>query len=487
MLCTFGFQGAAVDRRAGFSDSASGFEARWLAEAVRLREQEGAAFADEAAVASARAAGGDLEARIVHRAAWLAEREGLGARLHMWRARSRVAATLLLAVAFVAGGGTALAVLGDGGRAVNVVWALLGLLGVHLVSLGIWLAGMVAPAGRGNGTPLGGVFGQLWLAVNARLARHGGDGALGRALGVLYRGAGLTRWWLGQATHAVWATALTGALAAMLASLSLRAHGFVWETTILSADVFIAFVAGVGWLPERLGFAVPDAEMVRTSGALALTDEAARRAWSQWLVGCVVVYGFAPRLLLWWLCSWRLWRGRAGVRLDTALPGYARLANRLLPESERMGVTDAAPTRLHRARRKAVRAGAAQGALVLGLELRGDLAWPPLLPPGARDGGVVDGREQRHETVARLDAAPPARLLVACDPRLSPDRGSLELLAALASRAQRCAVWLAVPRAGRRDDVREMHWRDALSDLGFAAADVLEDEVQAMNWLRGDT
>lgn len=471
-----------MERAAQPSRVATRFEARWLAEAVRLRELAAhQPVGDDEAVAAARAAGGDLEARILHRATWLAERDGLAARQRVWSMRSSVFAWALLLVAFVLGCGTALAVLGDGSRAVNVVWALLGLLGVNLLSLVLWCVGMGMSSSGAGGT-----FGHLWMWLNLRLARHGDDGALVRALAELYRVNGLTRWRLGATSHAVWSAALLGALLAMLASLSLRSYGFVWETTILSSDVFVGLVTTLGAVPALFGFAVPDADMVRASGLVALSDDASRRAWSQWLVGALVVYGVMPRLMLWALCQARLSAGRSRVQLDTGLPGHALLVGRLMPESERIGVTDAAPTRLHRAQRSAMPSGIAGEAVALGLELRADLEWPPLLPPGAHDGGVVDSREQRRKVIDALAANPPTRLLLTCDPRLSPDRGSLELIAALASRAHRCVVWLALPRGRGVDAERRAHWLEALAGLGFHAADVIEDEVQAMNWLGGE-
>ncbi|RJY23214.1 DUF2868 domain-containing protein, partial [Pseudomonas syringae pv. actinidiae] len=49
----------------------------WLTEAVRLREQQAGALNDQEANRRARAAGGDLTARITHRALGLAERDGM--------------------------------------------------------------------------------------------------------------------------------------------------------------------------------------------------------------------------------------------------------------------------------------------------------------------------------------------------------------------------------------------------------------------------
>ena len=456
----------------------SAFEARWLAEAVRLREAHGGALDDRAAVAAARAAGGSLEDRIVCRAAQLGMREGLVGAVRAWRPRARLVMLLLLALALAGGFGTALAVLGDGSRAVNVVWALGGLLGVHVLSLLLWLAGLALGAGEA-----GGAIGRAWLWLSGRSGPGPAQRYVVEALGGMLAQAGLARWWLGTVTHGLWLGALAGALTGLLATLAARRYGFVWETTILPAETFIRFVTLAGWLPAQLGFAVPDPAAVSASGANALPDEAVRIAWSSWLVGCVVVYGLAPRLLLWASC-FALWRsGRARLRLDPGAPGFSQLAVRLVPASERIGVVDAAPTHRHRAHVGA-HAAAGGAGLAVGLELGGGVAWPPALPAGAGDGGVIDSRAERGRLLARVSAAPPGRLLIACDARLSPDRGSLELIAELCRHAGACRVWLLQVGAPVARE-RGAHWREGLLAIGLAPEQVVEGEAVALAWLGG--
>ena len=301
------------------------FESRWLAEAIRLCEEAAGPLHDRDAVAAVRATDGGVEERIVRRALLLGEREGMAGMIAAWRARSRLVLMLASVVALASGFGAALAVLGDGTRAVNVVWTLGGLLGVHLVSLLLWALGLSF-----GGRDAGGALGRVWLWLSTRLSPAGPAGVyVARALAGLLARARLLRWWLGAVTHGLWFAALCGALVGLLATLSVRRYGFAWETTILSADVFVHLVRIVGWLPAQVGFAVPDAEHVRASGAAAAVDEAARIAWSSWLLGCVTMYGIVPRALLWAVCL-VLWRvGRARLRLDLALPGYAVLVARL--------------------------------------------------------------------------------------------------------------------------------------------------------------
>lgn len=453
------------------------FESRWLAEAIRLREEAAGPLDDRDAVAAVRATGGGVEERVVRRALLLGERDGMGGMIAAWGGRSRLVLMLASAVALASGFGAALAVLGDGTRAVNVVWALGGLLGVHLLSLLLWGVGLSF-----GGRDAGGALGRAWLWLSTRLSPDGPASMyVAKALAGLLVRARLLRWWLGAVTHGLWFAALVGALVGLLATLSARRYGFAWETTILSADVFVHLVRIVGWLPAQVGFAMPDAEHVRASGIAAAVDEGARIAWSSWLVGCVTIYGIVPRALLWAMCL-VLWRiGRARLRLDLTLSGYAVLAARLAPASERIGVTDADPGRLWEPRADGAHSVGSGSPLAVGLELPG-AGWPPALPAGVRDAGVIDSREQRKRLVAELQADPPARLLVACDARQTPDRGSLELIAELSRHAGDCRIWLT---GGDGVGGHAPHWRESLEGIGMRAERVIETPGAATDWLRG--
>lgn len=455
----------------------SAFESRWLAEALRLRESGSGPLEDAEAVRAARQSAGDAEQRILVRAQRLGEREGLAQAIAGWRPQARLLLAMLAAVALFSGFGVAVAVLGDGSRPVNVVWALGGLLGVHLLSLLFWFVSLWL-----GGRDAGGALGHVWLWLFTRFRSGHLPAQAGGALAALLGRSGLLRWWLGAVTHGLWLLALTGALAGLLITLSARRYGFVWETTILPTEVFVRFIQGLGRLPAQFGFAIPDIAAVRAGGADGAQDEAARLAWSSWLIGCVVVYGIVPRLLLWLGCFGAYLAGRARLRLDLSLPGYAALAARLAPASERIGVTDAAPATLPHAHVGTAHRVDGRDAVLLGLELRPDLPWPPPLPENARAAGVIDSREQRRRMLSELAAAPPARLLIAVDPRLSPDRGSLEFIAELSRPAGECRVWLIRPDAAD-DPERRQHWRESLHDIGLDTAAVIEDAQAALDWL----
>lgn len=453
----------------------------WIAEAIRLTEEREGLFEDDEACRQARRRGGSPAERVLHRAEVIGRREGLHEVLRAWRSSAVLAAWLLAGLATFTGIGLAVGALGDGSRPVNLFWALGGLLGLHLVMLLAWLASLWL--GSGGGIEAGGALGRLWWWAARRLGPHGAETRtrrLAAALGSLLGSTGLARWGLGTVVHGAWSVALLAALATLLVQMSLRRYGFVWETTLLAPDRFVAAVQALGWLPGWLGFPLPDAQAVRASGDTALADAGVRQQWAGWLIGLLVVYGVVPRLLLAAWCAWRWRRGVATLTPDLAQPGYALLRERLQPTHESAGVLDPAPPDLP-APAGAAAALSGHGAVLAAIELDPDLPWPPPLPPGVQHAGVVDEGAQRRALLDQLAAHPPRRLLVACDPRRSLDRGTLALLEALAGHAQEMQVWLLAAPDGSIDATRLADWQAALGARGLRHGD-----ASLLRWLAGD-
>ena len=437
----------------------------WLTETVRLREEHAGPLEDLEANRLARTAGGDLATRIQQRALHLAERDGLAAALSRWLQGARLALVLLAVVAVISGAGLAFAALGNGLAPVNVFWALGSLLGLNLILLISWALGLLF-AGEHSAS-----LGRLWLWLSEKLARDAKAAQLAPALLLLLQRQKLNRWAVGVLVNSLWLLALLSALVILLTLLATRRYGFVWETTILGADTFVAVTQALGTLPALLGFNVPTVEMIRASGDSALNIESARQAWAAWLVGVLLVYGLLPRLILALLCLWRWKRGRAALRLDLNLPSYAQLRERLMPSSERLGVNDVAPEHLHQ-----VSGGVSElesdGALLVAIELDDQHPWPPKLPANVKNAGILDSRESRNKLLEQLSRFPPARLAIACDPRRSPDRGSLALIAELARSATDTRVWLLQAPPGQALDAERLgDWHAALQQLELSFAD----------------
>jgi len=442
----------------------------WLTETVRLREEHAGPLDDQEANRLARAAGGDLPGRIQRRALWLAERDGLTSALRHWLQGARLALVLLAIFAVLSGAGLAFAALSQ--TPVNVFWALGSLLGLNLILLLSWTLGLIF-AGEHGAT-----LGRLWLWLSEKLARDAKAAQLAPALLLMLQRQKLNRWALGTLVNGLWLLAMVSALVLLLTLMATRRYGFVWETTILSADTFINMTQALGALPALLGFNVPTVDMIRASGDTALNIESARQAWATWLVGVLVVYGVLPRLLLALFCFWRWNSGKAALRLDLNLPGYAQLRERLMPTSERLGITDPEPAQLHRVE-STVGEHASDGALLVAIELDDQHPWPPTLPKNVSNAGILDSRESRNKLLEQLSRFPPARLAIACDPRRSPDRGSLALIAELARNAAATRVWLLQAPQGQALDAERLgDWHVALQQLELPFAD-----CAPLNWL----
>ena len=444
----------------------------WLTETVRLREEHAGPLDDLEANRHARASGADLPTRIQNRALWLAERDGLLGAMQHWLQGARLALLVLAVLAVISGAGLAFAALGDGQNPVNVFWALGSLLGLNLILLLSWALGLLFAGEHGAS------LGRLWLWLSEKFARDAKAAQLAPALLLLLQRHKLNRWALGSLVNGLWLLAMLSALLMMLLLMATRRYGFIWETTILSPDVFVAVTRSLGALPGWLGFGVPTDEMIRVSTDTRYNSELLRQAWAVWLVGIVLFYGVIPRLLLAAFCLWRWKHGRNALQLDLNLPGYSQLRERLMPSSERLGVNDLAPEHLHN-----VQAGHSDlqtdGALIVAIELDDQHPWPPKLPASVKDAGILDSRESRQRLLEQMTRFPPARLAIACDPRRSPDRGSLALIGELARSAAQTRIWLLQAPPGQALDAdRLSDWHNALQQLELPFA-----TSAPLNWL----
>ncbi|MBT2299057.1 DUF2868 domain-containing protein [Variovorax paradoxus] len=405
--------------------------------------------------------------RIVERARILARRIGLLNVLE--RARTWAPWVLLAVVALIVFSGLALAgsVVGAA-RSINVVVALASLLGLHLLTLLLWLFGLLVPLGSFHAS-----FGWLWLALTARVAggRRGQAPILLRAATRLLARARLLPWALGFASHAIWSLSFVVMLAVLLFALAFRNYTLSWETTILDPAFFVRGVQLLGAAPAWLGFPVPDAQTVMSP----LAAPAGQRAWALWLTGCIVVYGLLPRLFFALLCA-LVWQARKkALAPDLSQPYYRRLLARFDAMAPRQ-IVDADPGRLPHGAATGLAAGeTADTLMAIGFELPDELPWPPAALDAAgaqvlRIDGSAGARRELLDTLARLR---PRRVLVGCNAASSPDRGTERFLREVASLSSECRLWLL---GGHTQETRQ-RWHAWLADAGLqgiAASDAPE-------------
>ena len=459
------------------------FQQAWLTETLRLREAHWGQLQDSTEVRRVRAEGGTFAQRIARRAQFLGRREKLNEVLQNWSRIARWSLAAMFALAVLAGIGTAMGALGDGTRPVNLLLALVAMLGLHLLTLILWLAGMCL---QSNGS--GAWLGRIWLDATRKLAR-GPDAALApRALVGLLGRSGSLRWVLSAISHLLWFSALTSLLATLLALLSARRYTFNWETTLLTPDAFVRLTESLGWLPARLGFAMPSEATIRLSDGLNVLPQDVQALWSSWLIGCVVVYGIIPRVMAAVVSVVVARRGiRQASSLDTSLPGYADLRPRLMPSSEAISAdAPPGPEVLSRVDRSSTMSFSDQ-PLIVGFELAASAPWPPAnLPMGVQSAGIVDSRVQRHALLDQLHAQPVRRLLIVCDSYQTPDRSALAYIAELASYAGETHVaFIGEASSSHVDESRLASWRKHLTATGLPADGIHGALAPALDWLNG--
>jgi hypothetical protein len=449
------------------------FQDAAIAEAVQQVEEAGP-LDDAQAMRQAMALYADGGGRIVERARLLGQRIGLQDELA--RARTWAPWILLALVALIVLGGLTLAgsVVGGSERSINVVVALAGLLGLHLLTLLLWLLGLLLPLGSLNLS-----LGWLWLALTARVAggRRGQAPLLLRAATRLLVRARLAPWALGFVSHAIWSLSFTVVLAVLLFSLAFRSYTLSWETTILDPGFFVQAVQWLGRAPAWLGFPVPDAQTVLSPRAAA----AGQRAWAQWLTGCILVYGLLPRHVHALLCA-GVWRARRrALQPDLSQPYHRRLLARFDALAPRQ-IVDADPGSARHGALAGLAADQTRDTLMaIGFELPEELPWPPAALDAAgaqalRIDGSAGARREALDLLARLR---PRRVLVGCNAAASPHRGTERLLREVAALSSECRLWLqgsgATPEARSR-------WHAWLADAGLER---IEASDEARGALRG--
>ena len=436
------------------TDSLSSLQTLWLCETVRLREEQAGLLEDSEACRKARSAEGSLAQRLQVRGLFLAQRDGLVSALQHWLQGAKLALWLLILSAIISGVILAKTALSGAPLAINIFWALAGLIGLNLLSLLVWCFSLLFS--RQTNSPLS----QVWLWLSNKLARDAKAAQLAPALLVLLQRHNLLRWGLGRLLHGWWLITLSSALLTLIALLATRRYGFVWESTIVASESFITLVNSFGQPAAWLGFALPDSELIRDSGLQALESEQARHIWASWLLGMLLIYGIVPRLVCSLLCEWRWRRGVKRLQLNADDPIWQVFQQRVQPSSERLGVVDAAPTTLPTTAVGSQLTGSA--AVMLAIELDSSISWPPEHPTAVLDAGIIDTREQRRQILDQLSANPPARLLIVCNPQRSADRGTLHLIAELSRSAAQTQVWL-LPTTDT--DERLQNWQEQLDTL----------------------
>lgn len=448
----------------GFNRS---FKTAWLTETVRLQEVQHGAYEDRQEIQQALQTGKSPRERIQLRASALGHREKLSEHIQLFSSIAQWALATLIVIGAIAGASATLSALGNGDKPVNLMVALLALLGLHAVTLLLWLLSLRLNTAGPPG------LGAAWLWLSKTLSRQPKTRSTLQAFtNVLHRNGALKPA-LGCVTHAIWVSLMAASILTLLGVLSVRLYQFQWETTLLNPASFVLLTQALGGLPSVLGFSTPPAAVVTESIGTPSTIGNAAALWSNWLIGCVVVYGFLPRVILLFVCITLTARRLTATTLNTALPGHIELHPRLMPVSEMVGIDSPAPrthkTNTPNAAHTPLRKG--ESYVLLGLELANDTAWPPF-ETGAEgtDLGIIDSQVQRTQALANLHLAKPEHIIVYCDVSQTPDRSLLTFLKQL--QHQRATLHL-VFEASQPDNDRYEIWKEYACQKGIPSAQIV--------------
>jgi len=450
------------------------FKKVWLCEAIQLRESQWGPLDDSKARLLAQHERTPL-AKVINRAQSLSHSIGLTTTITTLSTAGWFAIFFILIAAVIAGTSMALTALGTGTQPVNIVWALISLLGLNTLSLILWCLALLSP------TASGGRLVQLWPWLTRKLARGPNMGLAVQAWWSVWHQAHATRWLLSTGTHLIWMTLSVAATLTLLLALSTRQYDFVWETTVLSSEVFVRWIGYLSVIPQWLGFAVPDHEMVRASNSVSQQNaELSRRLWSGLLLGCLLIYGVLPRVLL-GLLSVLILKRHSCLEPDLTSPYYSAVLSRMSSFDVQTDAKQPLESILKKGLDRNENDPWHSEHLLIAIELDPTDEWPPEgIGAALNFASPVDSRESRQQTLLNTANARPHSLVVACDARHSPDRGTLRLIADLSDCSKRTLLWL---RHSQATHAHTEAWVTQLRNLPHIELCVNDAGVSIMQWL----
>lgn len=382
----------------------------------------------------------------------------------------------------------------EGDEPVNIFWLLGAILGGQTVLLILWLLMLVFGGRLLRRWSIGGFLLGFSSWIAARVGIGGGSAGSSRrrqvqsaaaAVAETDFGGSRTRWLLGTLTNLAWLAFNLGLLGSLIGALYVRQFDFGWETTIGSDTTFERAAEIVSIAPEWVGFDVPDQKQVLEAridpgtGQLAVESETTRKAFSSLLIGSVVIYGLAPRFLLFVICLmiWQTTRKRWRPSVDSTR--FTLLRRLTEPQAVQVdaddpGTADNSPQEEEDPPpldRQTI------GSAIIGIELQTpSCGWPPPCGAPTEDLGMVESREDRIATVRmlRYSSTLPARLVIFADISTTPDRGivrSIELVHEAAEQPKLIVILSGGARFRNRVDASALErrvgdWREMVKNLG---------------------
>lgn len=376
---------------------------------------------------------------------------------------------LLLAIgllAVLAGAITSIKALGNAGTQLNIFWVLGVLLGLSWLSLLLWFITLLLNRDQA------GVLAPLFRKLLDRFLPERREPSAQQAADrvwlqrLFFSSSGFMR--LGWITHALWSAYLLGGLLGLLLLFTTRQFDFVWESTLLGGDSFVAIIQALTPPLAAIGVPVPDASQILASSLDQTPANAAqtRRVWAVFLLGCVLIYGLLPRLVIGLLCMLGERRLQSRQTLDFNRPYYIRLQREFWPQGSRARVLDADqhPVQLQQAGGRSGQLPA--NCLWIGLELPANYSLPTGVP--AEPINVRDEPSKRQALAAIAQQNRPVALLI--DGNKAADRGLQRVVMELAAAAVASNLWLVLRPQPAQE--KQQSWLQAAARAGLTPEQV---------------
>ncbi len=444
----------------------SSWRAVWLAETVRLQEAESGCFDDAVVNQRVVAEAWSGNDALTRRAVLLANDLGYQHQQEVvldWYHRCLL---VLLLLAFFLGGSTSLGFLADHNEKINLLWALLLLLGINFLAIGVWVVAMMIGRKRNSGEWL---FQIVQWASGRKNSAHLVDGLLS-----FLQRQKATPWLASVVVHGFWLSFMSGVWLGLGVKLLTQDYGFYWGSTLLFSEHIVPVVVALGKPAAWLGLALPDADLVRATGEGVQYAELARYQWGAWLLWVVFLVGWLPRLLLLLFAMERLWQLRKPEPLPLP-PEW--LSVKAWFDARTTSITDARGRGAsHPLVATPYEKDFNQGELVwVGYELAPHLVQQHKFEEDAKGFSQVDGRQQQVEVLSYLAALPHGarKILLICDANLTPDRGLKRFAAELRIHSEAVGLMLI---ATSNQEQKHM-WREQVDSMQL-------EWVERSDWLR---
>jgi hypothetical protein len=405
----------------------------------------------------------DFDDHLWQRAQCLVDRYKLSPLVGHAARLSYYARTLALMVAALLGVLGILYAVSDS-QTINIYWLLLVLLGFNFISMSLWLTGIALNVkGLTSGVLArlaswlpGQLSGKLVVHYKSK-SRDGGMAADRAWLACNFSGV-VGKWQFSKITHQLWLIYLLTGLAFLVLLLMVRQFDFNWGTTLLPDTAFIKLTEILSTPLEAIGVNTPTADQVYETqiGVVQILTAEHRYSWAQFLLGTLLCFGIAPRLLLLVWSTLMCRRARCRFSLDYYLPYYVRLRQQLMPLASHGQIIDAdtsppvvtdTPTLTPEPR------SLPQETQWVAVELSTGLNWPPETVAADKNLGQIDGRVSLSRVLQHLQHQPASVIAVAVAAARPPDRGVQRIISSLMSASEQ--RWLVLLQSHQDERITE--------------------------------